>query len=140
MLVFFLFSNFPSCYHGYSDPKACIGEKITLFLSLEESKIFVRPSNLYSSKLRYFLHLSARRTPRVVIGGLSNFGLGFGTVRSEMWLLSFPHHSCQKRPSKSLVFDSWFERLFQHSDFSTMNFSTPDFSTPDFSTPKNLFF
>ena len=31
-----------------------------------------------------------------------------------MWLLSFPHHSCQKRPSKSLVFDSWFERLFQH--------------------------
>ena len=30
-----------------------------------------------------------------------------------MWLLSFPHHSCQKRPSKSLVFDSWFERLFQ---------------------------
>ena len=36
------------------------------------------------------------------------------TVWSEMWLLSFPHHSCQKRPSKSLVFDSWFERLFQH--------------------------
>ena len=36
------------------------------------------------------------------------------TVRSEMWLLSFPHHSCQKRPSKSLVFDLWFERLFQH--------------------------
>ena len=36
------------------------------------------------------------------------------TVRSEMWLLSFPHHSCQKRPSKSLVFDSWFERLLQH--------------------------
>ena len=35
-------------------------------------------------------------------------------VRSEIWLLSFPHHSCQTRPFKSLVFDSWFERLFQH--------------------------
>ena len=36
------------------------------------------------------------------------------TVRSDMWVLCFPHHSCRKRPSKSLVFDSWFERLFQH--------------------------
>ena len=34
------------------------------------------------------------------------------TVRSEMWLLSFPHHSCWKRSSKSLVFDSWLERPF----------------------------
>ena len=35
------------------------------------------------------------------------------TVRSEMWVLVFPHHSCQKLV-KSLVFDSWFEKIFWH--------------------------
>ena len=35
------------------------------------------------------------------------------TVRSEMWVLVFPHHSCQKLV-KSLVFDSWFDKIFWH--------------------------
>ena len=35
------------------------------------------------------------------------------TVRSEMWVLVFPHHSCQKL-IKSLVFDSWFDKIFWH--------------------------
>ena len=35
------------------------------------------------------------------------------TVRSEMWVLVFPHHSCQKL-IKSLVFDSWFDNIFWH--------------------------
>ena len=30
------------------------------------------------------------------------------TMRLQMWLLSFPHHSCWKR----LVFNSWLERPF----------------------------
>ena len=33
------------------------------------------------------------------------------TVRSKMWVLVFPHHSCQKL-IKSLVFDSWFDKIF----------------------------
>ena len=35
------------------------------------------------------------------------------TVRSEMWVLVFPHHSCQKLV-KSLVFDSWLDKIFWH--------------------------
>ena len=33
------------------------------------------------------------------------------TVRSEIWGLVFPHHSCQNLV-KSLVFDSWFDKIF----------------------------
>ena len=35
------------------------------------------------------------------------------TVRSEMWVWVFPHHSCQKLV-KSLVFDSWLDKIFWH--------------------------
>ena len=34
------------------------------------------------------------------------------TVRSEMWVRDLPHHSCQKIPSKSLGFASWFGKNF----------------------------
>ena len=34
-------------------------------------------------------------------------------MRSEMWVWGFPNHSCQKLV-KSLVFDSWFDKIFWH--------------------------
>ena len=33
-------------------------------------------------------------------------------VRSEMWVLGFTNHSCQKSLSKSLSFASWFGKTF----------------------------
>ena len=65
-------------------------------------------------KLMYTLYnnltnFSKKKVKLIVIVVFNNVN----TVRSEMWVLVFPHHSCQKLV-KSLVFDSWFDKIFWH--------------------------
>ena len=60
------------------------------------------------------------------------------TVRSEMWVWGFPNHSCQKIPYKSLVFDSWFDKIFGICDLENPILTFPPHSILSLLTNKLL--